>query len=242
MLGRVLARSLSTKRVAVVLSGSGVYDGTEITEAVSVILNLSKAKVLYQCYAPNIPQAHVINHLTGSTQAEERNVLVESARIARGNVKEIRELVPDHYDALIIPGGFGAAKNLSTYALTGAEMTVDSVLTEVIESFYRRNKPIGATCIAPIILAKVLGSRSGFQGVELTLGKSREDPDWPYSSAIKIAENFGNKHVNKDVDEVHIDTLANIVTTPAYMKGTAAPHEVYEGIEKLVAEVIRLVK
>jgi enhancing lycopene biosynthesis protein 2 len=119
-------------------------------------------------------------------------------------------------------------------------MTVDINVLETIEAFFHLKKPMGFICISPIIAAKVLGTKSGHPGIELTLGKRRKSEEWPYSDSIEVADNFGNKHVERDIDQVHVDPNYKIVTTPAYMKGTAAPHEVYEGVGKLVAEVLKL--
>lgn len=238
---KTLFRGVSQKKVAVVLSGAGAYDGSEITETVALFVHLSKHAVLYQCYAPAKPQTHVINHLTGQpSEGQERNVLEEAARLPRGAITALSELSPSHYDGLLMPGGFGAAKNLSSFVVKGKDMTVDSVLLEVIEEFYREKKPIGACCIAPIILAKVLGTSSGHSGVELTLGKRRTSEHWPFSMSIEVADGFGNSLIEKDVDDLHVDQVARIVTTPAYMKATALPCEVFEGIGKMVTEFIKL--
>ncbi|CAG9334901.1 C21orf33 [Blepharisma stoltei] len=236
-----LYRGFSTKKVAVVLSGCGVYDGSEITESVAVLANLSKNGAEYQCFAPDKPQFHIVNHLSGEeVQNQQRNVLQESARIARGNVLALSSLRPANFDALILPGGFGAAKNLSTFATQGANMTVDPDLTQAILGFFQLNKPMGFTCISPIICAKILGTKNKKPGIELTLGKRRKDETWPFSGSIEVADSFGNKLVDKDVDEIMVDSSALIVSTPAYMKSTAKPHEVYEGIGKLVKKVLDL--
>lgn len=144
-------------RAAVVFHGCGVYDGTEITESVALLVGLSRIGAEYQIYAPNRDQAHVVNHLTGEEEANPRNVMSESARIARGNVKDLKDLRASGYDALIIPGGFGAAKNLCSFGFDGANMKVQPDIEKVFKDFRSSNKIIGLTCIAPIIAAKVFG-------------------------------------------------------------------------------------
>ena len=167
-------------------------------------------------------------------------MLEESARISRGVISSITTLEIKNFDALFIPGGFGIAKNFSDFASKGTEMNVDNEVGNVILTFYNAKKPIGATCIAPIVLAKILGTVSANPGIDLTLGKKGND--WPYSQSIEAASKFGNKLVSCDVDEICKDRFSKIVTTPAYMKETAKPFEVFDGIEKLVREVIKLTK
>lgn len=138
------------------MHGNGVYDGTETTEAVACMVGLSRAGAQVQCYAPNRDQAHVVNHLTGEEESASRNVMQESARIARGNVKDIKDLSAEDYDALIIPGGFGAAKNLSDFGFAGEKMQVKEDIDRVLNDFYSHKKVIGLTCIAPVVAAKAL--------------------------------------------------------------------------------------
>lgn len=184
---------------------------------------------------------HVINHATGEQDFnQERNVLQESARITRGNVQALSALQAQNFDALILPGGFGAAKNLSNFATQGVGMSVDTDLSNIIQAFFTAKKPMGFACISPLLCAKVLGTKNKQSGVELTLGKKRSDPSWPYSSTITLADSFGNKLVEKDVDDIHVDATALIVTTPGYMKGTAKPHEVFDGVGKMVKMVLEL--
>ena len=164
----------------------------------------------------------------------------ESARIARGAIKPISQLEVRNFSALFIPGGFGIAKNFSNFAEKGQDMQVDPEVSEVILSFYNTVKPIGAACIAPIILAKVLGTTSSKKGIDLTLGK--KGSEWPYANTIDVANKFGNKVVNCDIDDICKDGLSKIITTPAYMKETANAYEVFQGIGKMVDEVIELAK
>lgn len=213
--------------IGVLLSGCGVYDGSEIHEAVLTLLALDRAGVEIQCLAPDMEQRDVVNHLTGEPMPESRNVLLESARIARGNIKNIKEISAPDLDGLIIPGGFGAAKNLSDFALAGAEAQVHPEVERLLNEMVAGGKPIGAICIAPATLAKALADRHP----EVTIGS-----DISTAAAIKA---MGGKHYDCAVDEIHVDKGLRIVTTPAYMLGPGIK-DVAVGIEKLVAEVVRL--
>lgn len=160
------------KKVAVILSGCGVYDGAEIHESVITLLRLSQRGAEAQCFAPNIAQHHVVNHLTGEEMPESRNVLVESARIARGEVKDLREARAEDYDALIVPGGFGAAKNLSDFAINGAQCQVQPDVLALAKAFAEAGKPVGLICIAPAMAAKIYGA-----GVQCTIGNDADTAD-----------------------------------------------------------------
>lgn len=195
---------MKTKKFAVVLSGSGVYDGAEIHEATLTMLAIMKQGGTYQCFAPDIPQYHVINHLTGDEMDESRNVLVESARIARGNIKSLTEFNGNDFDALIFPGGFGAAKNLSTVAFKGPDAEVNPEVEKAVKQMLDLNKPIGALCISPAFIAKIIGN-----GVTLTIGS---DP----GTADAIGT-MGGIHVNTKHGEVVIDKTYKVFTTPCYM-------------------------
>jgi enhancing lycopene biosynthesis protein 2 len=192
-----------TKTVAVVLSGCGVFDGAEIHESVLTLLALQRQGAAYQCYAPDVEQFHVINHLTGETMDEVRNVLVESARIARGAIKDLAELDAAAADAVIFPGGFGAAKNLSTFAVDGAACSVNSEVARVIRSFVEAGKPIGALCITPAVMAKVI------EGCKVTIGR-----DAGTAAAITA---MGGTHVAAGHGEVVVDEAHKLVTSPCYM-------------------------
>ncbi|SDT04789.1 isoprenoid biosynthesis glyoxalase ElbB [Pseudomonas oryzae] len=215
-----------SKKVAVILSGCGVYDGAEIHESVIALLRLSQRGAQVQCFAPDIPQHHVINHLTGQEMAESRNVLVESARIARGQVRDVRELKAADFDALVIPGGFGAAKNLSDFAFKGASCAVQPDVLAAARDFAHSHKPIGLICIAPAMAARIYGA-----GVHCTIG---HDPD----TAAKLAD-MGAEHVDCPVDDVVVDEQRKLVTTPAYMLARS-PAEAASGINKLVDRVLEL--
>ena len=207
------------KKFAVILSGSGKLDGSEIHEAVLLLLAIDQEGAKYQCFAPDIDQFHVVSHLTGEVTNEKRNVLVESARIARGDIKPLSEFRAENFDALALPGGFGAAKNLSTFALDGAEMTVNSEVEQAIRAMYALKKPIGAMCIAPTILAKVLGN------VNLTIG---DDP-----ATAEVVTALGSNHVQTENGDVVVDNEQNIFSTPCYML-EASIADVYEGAINMV--------
>jgi enhancing lycopene biosynthesis protein 2 len=209
------------KKVGVLLAGCGVYDGSEIHEAVLTLLFLDRAGAEILSMAPDMDQLHVINHLTQEVTGETRNVLVESARIARGDIRNVKDVGADGIDALIIPGGFGAAKNLSDFALKGPEATVHPEVQRLLSEMTAAGKPIGAICIAPVTLTRAVSERAP----EVTIGN---DPGT--ASAI---EQMGGKHRACTVDMIHVDGGNRIVTTPAYMLGPGIK-EVAVGIEKLV--------
>ena len=214
------------KKVAVILSGCGVYDGAEIHESVLTLLRLSQRGAKVQCFAPDIPQHHVINHLTGAESGESRNVLVEAARIARGQIRDVRELKAEDYDALVIPGGFGAAKNLSDFAFRGASCAVQPDVLAAARGFAHAHKPVGLICIAPALAARIYGP-----GVQCTIGHDAE-------TAGKLAD-MGAEHVDCPVDDIVVDAQRKLVSTPAYMlAGSIA--EAASGINKLVDRVLEL--
>lgn len=216
-------------KVGVLLSGCGVFDGAEIHEAVLTLLALDRAGAEIVCMAPNVEQAHVINHLTQEVTAEKRNVLVESARIARGEIKDLKDVQAGDLDALIMPGGFGAAKNLSDFAFKGPQATVLPEVKRLLTDLAAAGKPIGAICIAPATLTKALADRKP----EVTIGT-----DAGTASAI---EAMGGRHKSCSVDMIHLDAGNKLVSTPAYMLGPGIK-EVAQGIEKLVAKVVELAK
>jgi len=216
-----------SKKIGVLLSGCGVFDGSEIHESVLTLLTLDRAGVETICMAPNMDQLHVINHLTRETTDEKRNVLVESARIARGEIKDLKDIGASDIDALIIPGGLGAVKNLSDFAIKGTEATVHPEVKRILEEMAASGKPIGAICIAPATLTKTLSDRKP----EVTIGN-----DLNTASAI---ESMGGQHKESDVSEIHVDQKNRLVTTPAYMLGPGIK-DVAVGIEKLVNQVISM--
>lgn len=217
---------MTQKKVAVILSGCGVYDGAEIHESVITLLRLDQRGAQVQCFAPNIAQHHVINHLTGEEMPESRNVLVESARIARGDIKDISEANVEDFDALIVPGGFGAAKNLSDFAFKGTECAVQPDVLALAEAFAEAGKPIGLMCISPAIAAKIYGP-----GVICTIGKDAD-------TAAAVSK-MGGEHHECEVSEIVEDKARKLVSTPAYMLANSIS-EAASGINKMVDRVLEL--
>ena len=211
-------------KVAVVLSGCGVFDGSEIHEATSVLIHLSRAGARYECFAPDKDQSKVVDHLTGKPVAETRNVLREAARIARGKIHPLSALKAEDFDAVVFPGGFGAAVNLCDFAEKGPDCTVDRDVERVVNAFHSAAKPVGMCCIAPVIAARVL------RGCRVTIGNDT-------GTAEAIAR-MGSQNVEKAVTEAYVDEDENVVTSPAYMYGAAPVHEVFDGIGEMVAGVL----
>jgi enhancing lycopene biosynthesis protein 2 len=213
-------------KAAVVLAGCGVFDGAEIHEAVMTLYAIDKMGGTYQVFAPNVKQHHVINHISGEAMNEARNVLTEAARIARGKIKALTEYRVADFDALIFPGGFGVAKNLCTYAVDGTDCHVDRVVEAAIRDTHRAGKPIGALCISPVLITRVLGD------VTVTIGN---DP----STTTNITS-MGGRHEIKRHGEVSIDKKNRIVTSPAYMLNATITdiardaEEVIKAIKKMV--------
>ena len=211
--------------IGVVLSGCGNQDGAEIHESVLTLWAIHKNGAEYQCFAPDISQHHVLNFITGQEMAEQRNVLVESARIARGDIKDLREFKADNFDAIIFPGGLGAAKNLSSFAFDGPHCAVNAEVERVVKDMAGQGKPIGALCIAPAVIAKILGA------VEVTVG---QDP-----GASQAVEQMGAMVKETSHGEIVIDARNRIVSTPCYMLD-ARVDQIGEGAENLVRAVIEL--
>ena len=217
-------------RVAVCLSGCGVFDGSEIHEAVLTLLTLDQAGAEIVCCAPNIDQSAVINHFTRQPAGgEKRNVLAESARIARGDIEDLAEVTAADVDALIFPGGFGAVTHLSTFATQGADCTVHPEVDRLAGEMLEAAKPIGVICIAPAMLARIVGGRG--IAARMTIGN-----DTQTAGAI---DQMGARHVECACEAFVVDEANKIVSTPAYMLGKG-PAQIFEGIRKLVAEVLRL--
>ena len=227
-----------TDKVAVVLSGCGVYDGSEVHEASAACVAISRAGKEVVFYAPNKTHHHEVNHITGEDDSStNRNVMVEAGRIARGKVHCLSELTVDSVDAVIFPGGFGAAKNLCTFA-TSAEPEVDAEVARVLREFVAAGKPLGLCCIAPILVALVLAKEDG-ANVKLTLGK-RTGEGWPYAATIDKAVELGVDHVEMEVNQICVDEERKIVTTPAYMYD-AEFHQVFDGVAEMVQSVLAMV-
>ncbi len=212
-------------KAAVVLAGCGVMDGAEIHEAVMTLYAIDKNGGTYQVFAPNVAQHHVINHITGEEMKESRNVLTEAARIARGKIRALTEYRAEEFDTLIFPGGFGVAKNLCTYAFDGPDCRVDRVVEQAIRSTHMAGKPIGALCISPVLITRVLGD------VTVTIGN---DPQ----TAADISR-LGGKHQNRQHGEVTVDRKNLIVTAPCYMLN-ATISEIARDAEAMVKALAEL--
>lgn len=216
------------KKVAVVLAGCGVFDGAEIYESTLTLLNLDRLDVPYQCLAPNVAQMHVINHLTGEVmENESRNVLVEAARIARGEIQDLATVSAADFSAVIFPGGFGAAKNLCDFALKGPDCEVNPNVERFVLEALENKVPLGFICIAPAILGKV-AQKAGIS-TQLTLGQGQE-----WADKVNAME---QQHVSCPVREVVIDEAHQLISTPAYMEAGRIS-EAADGIEKLVKTLV----
>ena len=216
---------MSRKSIAVVLSGCGVYDGAEIHESVLTLLALDQQGVDYQCFAPDIDQHHVINHLNGEEMDQRRNVLVEAARIARGDIKPLDELSAGEYDALVFPGGFGAAKNLSSFAIDGAECTVEKSVVRAVQAMHEQGKPIAALCISPVLIARLLPQ------ARVTIGQD--------DGTAKAIEAMGGVHIKSGHGDVVVDEKLNLITSPCYMLD-ATIDQIADGANNLVDAMIKM--
>ena len=217
-----------SQTVGIVFSGSGYLDGTEIQEATLALYFLDKLGVSIQAYSINEDQYHIINHANEGIQTGQRNCLEESSRITRGNIKDIKQANTDELSALILPGGFGAAKNLSDFAFKGDQLTVNKDLAQLIKTCHSQEKPMGFICIAPVIAAALI------PGVTVTIGSDTE--------TAQAIQSLGANHVSRSVTEIAIDELNRIVSTPAYMYGNASISDVAKGIEALVTGVVDRVR
>lgn len=215
-------------KVAVILAGCGMYDGAEIHEAVLTLLSLDQQGVEYQCFAPDVEQMHVINHITGDVvEGESRNVLVEAARIARGNIQALAEANLAEFDGLVVPGGFGAAKNLSNFAVAGVELSLQADFLQFTQSMHRAGKPIALLCIAPAMAVAICG-----EGSQCTIGNDAET-----AAAINA---MGGEHITCSVDACVVDTHKKLVTTPAYMLAGSV-NEAYLGISESIKALLVLI-
>jgi len=215
-------------KVAVILSGCGAYDGSEIHESVLTLLALAKSGADVSCIAPDIAQKHVIDHSKGKEmEDEDRNVMVEAARISRGDILPLDNVKADDFDAFIYVGGFGVAKNLSSYAFDGADYDVDPSVVDLIQATHAAGKPQGFMCIAPVLAARALGPK----GVQLTIGNDAE--------TAAALESQGAQHINCSVNSIVVDKANRVVTTPAYMLAESIT-EAESGINQLVEAVLKL--
>jgi len=216
---------MAKKNVAVVLSGCGVFDGAEIHESILSLLALDRHGAAYQCFAPDIDQFHVINHISGDEMDESRNVLIESARIARGKIKALSGFDATTYDALLLPGGFGAAKNLSNLAFEGPECIVNADLQRAVTAMVEAGKPIGALCISPAVIARILA------GARVTIGED--------AGTAGVIEAMGGIHQKTTHAEIVIDERLKLVTSPCYMLD-ASISQIADGAENTVRALLEL--
>ena len=216
-------------KVGVMLSGCGVFDGSEIHEAVLTLLYLTRAGAEPICMTPDLDQKQVVNHLTGEAMDETRNVLVEAARIARGRIRNLREVSADALDALIFTGGYGAAWNLCDFATAGPAVKVEPTVARLLGAVHAAGKPLGFMCIAPAVAAGVLGRH----GIELTIGREPE--------TAAALEKLGAVHFDHGVEDIHVDAVHKIVSTPAYMYNASLP-EVAAGIERLTKQILAMIE
>ncbi|OAT26140.1 isoprenoid biosynthesis glyoxalase ElbB [Proteus myxofaciens] len=214
------------KSIAIILSGCGVFDGSEIHESVLTMLALSQNNAEVHYFSPDDLQPSVINHITGEEKSEKRNMMEESSRISRGKISPLSDAKAEMFDAVIIPGGFGAAKNLCTFATEGVNCEINKELLNFVQEMNKQKKPLGLMCIAPVMLPKMLNS-----SVKLTIGN---DPQ-----TAKMIEEMGGIHINCAVDDIVVDEEQRVVTTPAYMLAESIA-QAQVGINKLVKKVLEM--
>ena len=215
------------KKIAVILSGCGYLDGAEITEAISTLVAIGQQGAVYKCFAPNKDVGET-NHLTQEPTGQNRNVLQEAARIARGEIQPLEDLKAQDFDALAFPGGFGAALHLCDFAQKGSGGNIDPEVLRIVKGFHDSKKPIAAICIAPALMALAFGDK----GVNVTIGDDQ-------GTASEV-EKTGAKHSNCAVEKYVVDMANKVITTPAYMYGSAKPHQIFEGVSGAIAELITM--
>jgi len=215
------------KRVAVILSGCGYLDGAEITEAISTLIAIGQNGGEYRVFAPNKEVAET-NHLTNKPTGQKRNAMQEAARIARGDIQPLEDLKAKDFDALAFPGGFGAALHLCNFAEKGSGGQIDPQVARVVKEFHESRKPIAAICISPAIMALALGNKA----VNLTIGDD--------ANTASELEKTGAKHQTCEVEKYVVDHSQKVITTPAYMYGTAKPHQIFEGVSGAIRELIQM--
>ena len=215
------------KKVAVILSGCGFLDGAEITEAISTLIAIGQNGATYQVFAPN-KDVEETNHLTQKPTGQKRNALQEAARIARGEIQPLEQLKAKDFDALAFPGGFGAALHLCDFGEKGSGGHIDPQVARIVKEFSDSHKPIAAICIAPAIMALALGKK----GVNVTIGED--------AGTASELEKTGAKHQNCAVERYVVDHSNKVITTPAYMYGSARPHQIFAGVSGAIAELIKM--
>ncbi len=229
----------SAPRIGVLLSGSGVYDGTEIQEGVFTLLEIARHGGQAVCLAPNAPQHHVVDHLSGAETTETRNCLVEAARIARGQISDVAMVHAADLDALVMPGGFGAAKNLTTWAFSGPDGNIRHDVGTLIADMVRAGKPVVGLCMAPVVIAKAL------QGTEyqahLTVGTTEEPSPYDIAEISKGMDQTGARSHMNSVREITIDATNNIITAPCYMM-EASITEVADNVSQAITALFAMLE
>jgi enhancing lycopene biosynthesis protein 2 len=229
---------MSKPIIAVLLSGCGVYDGTEIHESVLTLFNVDKEGGEYICIAPDTEQYHVVNHITGDETTEKRNVLIESARIARGKIKNLKDVTVNDFDALVIPGGFGAAKNLTTWAFKGHESEILPDVKRIILEFVSVGKPIAAFCMGPTVVAKALEGTSF--SPKLTVGTTEKPSPYDIKGISNGMEKLGALTEMTSVEDITVDETYKIITAPCYMMDSTV-YEINFGIAKAIKKLMKFI-
>lgn len=224
-------------KIAVLLSGCGVYDGAEIHESVFTLLCLDRLGAEVTCLAPDIDQHHVVNHTTGEEMEQKRNVFVEAARIARGNIKKLSEVQASDFDAVVLPGGFGVAKNFTKWAFSGPGGEINSTVKNFLVKTVELQNPLGVLCMAPTTLAKALEDST--VELKLSVGNTNESSPYDISAISEGMKATGAKALDCSKTDVLVDDAHNIVSSPCYMMD-ASISEIYEGIEKAMTKLVEL--
>lgn len=202
-------------KIGVLLSGCGVYDGAEVQEAVLTLLAIEEIGAEAVCIGVNEPQFHVINHISGEEMGETRNMMVEASRISRGNITEISQISPADLDALVIPGGFGSAKNFTSWAFHGPQSEINPKVKLLIVNMINVGKPIVALCVSPVVVAKALEGSS--IKADVTIGTDQEDSPYDIKEFSDGIEQTGALTEMKSIREIQVDTTNKIITAPCYM-------------------------
>lgn len=221
----------------ILLSGSGVYDGAEIQEAVLSMLAVSELGDTYTCIGVNADQFHVINHVTGEPMNESRNMFIEAARIARGNIVPIQDIQPADIDALIIPGGFGSAKNFTKWAFDGPDGSILPEVKLLLVNLVNVGKPIAALCVSPVVVAKAFEDSRIHP--DLTLGTTAESSPYDIAAFSEGLQKTGATTTYKSVKEIHIDEANKIITAPCYMMD-ASISDVWKNIQDAIRELKKM--
>lgn len=225
-------------KIGIIFSGSGVFDGTEIQEGVFTLLAIKKVGAEAVCFAPDIKQHHVINHITGEEMNESRNVLVESARITRGAIQSLDNFDPAQLDALVLPGGFGAAKNLTGWAFSGPDGEINEQVKNAIVSMVKSKKPIAGLCMGPTVIAKALENSD--VSATLTVGSTDSPSPYEIDAISQGMEKTGATVVMKTIEEIAVDTENKIVTAPCYMM-EADILQIRNNVQKAVDALVKLI-